>query len=111
MSFWCSFWNFFCFTVYRKRIDLEAVKSKLIQDMEPPMMCKQLKRYYGKRSIRAQMHSCSSWAPLAVSSAAQEEYTFRRDEEQQAVFQKFKGMLNLPLTMILLLIIPLWLFI
>lgn len=34
--------KFFVFSVYRKGMDIDLAKSKDIQDMEPPMNCKEL---------------------------------------------------------------------
>lgn len=49
-AFGVSFSKFLGFVVYRKGIDLDLTKPKVIQDMEPPKSVKLLKSFMGRDS-------------------------------------------------------------
>lgn len=88
------------FIVHKKGIDLETAKAMNIQDMDPLMTCKKFKRFMGRVSY---LHSFNLALPGLLEpfhKLLMKYVPFRWGEEQKAIFQKVKDMLESPLTMI-----------
>lgn len=60
--FWYFFWKNLRLTIQRKGIDFDPTKAKVIQDIEHPTTCKQLKTLLGEFTT-IQIPSNPGWAP------------------------------------------------
>lgn len=92
----CFFWKILGTHIHRKGIDIDLVKAKEIQDMEPPKSDEELKSFmekvsYIRRFILAFVELIKHFHKLMKKVVS-----FERDKEQQTNFQKVNDILSSP---------------